>query len=791
VLPIFALAIFLSAALLFLVEPLAGKIYLPLLGGSPAVWNTCVVFFQAALLLGYLYAHLTTRFLRPRGQAFLHMAFLAGAALLLPIPIAVGEPGTHAPVVWLLAKLALTMGLPFLVISATGPLLQRWFSHTTHAAARDPYFLYAASNAGSALGLLAYPLLLEPLLTRQHQSVAWAIGYGALALIILACVWMTANPSTTTAPNLDQQSSSKTAVPASPSQRLTVSRRLRWTILALVPSSLMLGVTQHISTDLAAVPLLWIIPLLLYLLSFVVAFSQRIKLPAAYWGYMLPFVIVILVMVMLSQARGPLMLLIPQHLLTFFIAATMCHRLLAEDRPDPTHLTEFYFFISLGGVLGGSINALVAPLVFNSILEYPIMLGVACLLRPQVWPAAMRAAGLRTNPATDSQGTGSGRYSAIQLVASVVLAIALLGVLLGIDQAAQRGLLTDNPLVSYLSDIYVLKGRFDPAFFITACRAAIPAVLLAALLPRRGSLRFGLAALALFMGSQWIGSDGSILYRHRSFFGVNTVTTDRFTHTWNALYHGTTQHGVQFKPSPANDPTPRSVMLSLTPNTYYHPKGPIGEVIAMLREGRRFDDCAFIGLGAGTLAAYGSAGTHMTFFEIDPAVVSIATNPSLFTYIADARRDNGADIQLTVADGRLGIAATDRGPFRLIVVDAFSSDAIPVHLLTRDALKVYLSKLKDDGIIAFHTSNRSFYLAPVIARMAGDLGLLTYRRRDALDIISEAKRESEWVVVVHKAQDMGSLAENADWKLYTPKVTDPVWTDDYSNILSVLGGSPP
>jgi hypothetical protein len=786
VLPLFALAIFLSAALLFLVEPLAGKIYLPLLGGSPAVWNTCVVFFQAALLLGYLYAHLTSRYLRPKAQTLLHVVILGAAAFTLPIPISVGEPGGHAPVAWLIAKLTLTMGLPFFVISATGPLLQRWFSRTGHAAARDPYFLYAASNAGSLLGLLAYPLIFEPLLTRQHQSLAWAVGYGALGAAILACAWMVAGRPAGGIAASDQGAiagNTPELALGAPSNL----RRLKWTVLALVPSSLMLGVTQHISTDLAAVPLLWIIPLLLYLLSFVIAFSPRIRLPAAYWGYFLPFVVVILVMVMLSQARGPLEMLIPQHLLTFFIAATMCHRRLAEDRPDPAHLTEFYFFISLGGVLGGCFNALLAPLMFNTILEYPIMLGAACLLRPQVCDGK----GITTKAGEGGPATGPSVCSPINIFVSVFIALGLLIALLYFDRLVQAGTVTNNRLVTWLKEVSFLKGRVDSSIFITATRAAIPAAILAALLPKRGSLRFALAALALLVGSQWIGTEGMVLYRHRSFFGVNTVFTDRTEHAWNALYHGTTQHGVQFRPAPPNDPSPRSVVLSLTPNTYYHPQGPIGEVIGMLKAEGRFDDCAFIGLGAGTLAAYSTRDSRMTFFEIDPAVVKIAQDPELFTYITDARRNVGANIQLTVADGRLGIASTDRAPFRLIVVDAFSSDAIPVHLLTRDALKVYLSKLKDDGIIAFHVSNRSFYLAPVIARMAEDLGLLTYRRRDALDIVSEAKRESEWVAVVRKPDAMGSLLRSADWKPLHSDPGTPLWTDDYSNILSVLGSSPP
>jgi hypothetical protein len=774
VLALFAIAIFLSAALLFLVEPLAGKIFLPLLGGSPSVWNTCVVFFQGALLLGYLYAHLTTRYLRPRAQKIVHAVLLAAAAATLPIPIAVGDPGTHAPVPWLIARLAVTMGLPFFVVSASGPLLQRWFSRTPHPAARDPYFLYAASNGGSVLGLLAYPLLLEPMLTRQHQSLFWAIGYGVLAAAILACAWAArgANAAIDVAPP-------PTGEPAAPEASgstapVTWLRRIRWTILALAPSSLMLGVTQHISTDIAAVPLLWIVPLLLYLGSFIVAFSPRIRVSGARWGRLLAIATIILTMALLSHAPGPISVLLPIHLITFFIAATMCHRLLAEDRPDPAHLTEFYFFLSFGGVLGGCFNALLAPLLFNSILEYPLMFGVVCLLRPQV--VELFAAWRREKTVL------------VDVAIAVFAAALLLVLLLWLDRAATSGVITDNAVSKFISNLDILRGRFNPAILIVAVRAGIPAILLACLLLRRGSLRFALAALALMVGSQAVGDWGLVLLRHRSFFGVCTVYTDK-DHSWNALYHGTTQHGIQLRPYPAENPTVRSVMLSKMATTYYAPTGPIGDVITMLSNTHRFDDCAFIGLGAGTLGAYGRRDTHMTFFEIDPAVVKIATNPEYFSFISDARKDSGADIQIDVADGRLGLAATGRGPFRLIVVDAFSSDAIPIHLITREAVGVYLSKLKPDGVIAFHISNRAFHLAPVLARLAQDQGLIAYRRRDALDIASQAKRESDWVALVHKPEDMGKLVENPDWVRLTAAADDPLWTDDYSNILRVLGAN--
>ncbi len=369
---VYATTIFLTASLLFVVQPMFARMVLPLLGGSPAVWNTCLVFYQAALLAGYLYSHATTSWLGVRRQAALHVGLVLLPLLLLPIGIPSGwtPPAAASPIPWLLALLAVAVGLPFFVVSTTSPLLQKWFAGTGHPSAGDPYFLYAASNLGSMLGLLGYPVLLEPRLRLAEQSRLWSGGYLLLLVFTLACavlLWRSPVPAL-----------------ADPSrERLTglaARRRLRWVLLALVPSSLMLSVTTFISADVEAIPLLWVIPLAIYLLTFVLVFARRPLVPHALVVRVLPIALLALVVVLVKRANQPLLLIMGLHLGAFFVAAMVCHGELARDRPPPAHLTEFYLWLSVGGVLGGVFNALVAPLVFDSVAEYPLTVVLACLL---------------------------------------------------------------------------------------------------------------------------------------------------------------------------------------------------------------------------------------------------------------------------------------------------------------------------------------------------------------------------------------------------------------------------
>jgi len=799
VLKAFGGSIFLSAALLFLVQPMAGKILLPLLGGSPAVWNTCMVFFQAVLLLGYLYAHLLTTRLAVKWQAIVHLGVMVVAGVTLPSPIDVGEP-TGDPRAWVLKTLLLTVGLPFFVVSTSGPLLQKWFSRTNHPAAKDPYFLYAASNAGSVVGLLLYPFVAEPLFTRWQQTVGWTGGYWVLVPAVAACAWLALkHASAQAAAPAASTGSEPGALAATP---VTWRRRAMWTLLALTPSSLMVGVTQHISTDIAAIPLLWIGPLLLYLVTFILAFSGRWGWSARGWGRLLGPAAVVLLLVLLAAAKSPAPVIVSIHLAVFFIAAMTCHRRLAEDRPDPAHLTEFYLLMSLGGVLGGAFNALAAPILFREVLEYPIMLGVACLLRPQV------------RDVLDASRTRAGL---LRRGAEVLIAPALLLGLLVIDGLNEVVPVPGGPsmLVSSAAGKLLKAFEFSDDTTVNILRAGVPTVACAVLLLGRGAWRFAISATALFIGSQWIGSGGGILYKERTFFGVIEVVRNP-AGTWHAMYHGTTLHGLQAQTQSLRaDPnaalsleerdrlfwgvgaaayTPEQALpwTHLVPSTYYHPTGPIGQVFRVMGQEKKLDRVALVGLGTGSLAGYSRPGMQFDIYEIDPAVITVARTPSLFGYIDTAQRSYCGTFRGFEGDGRLGLKASEDGTYDLIVLDAFSSDAVPVHLLTKDAVALYLTKLRPRGVLAFHISSRYFDLAPVVARVAGELHLTAWAFNDSTitkDQERQGKKDSLWVVVARSDADLGGLVSYpTPWKTLQADARFPLWTDDYSNLMRVFVG---
>ena len=386
---LFSLTLFLGAALLFMVEPMFGKMALPLLGGSPAVWNTCMVFYQGALLAGYLYAHLAPKWLGVRRQAAFHLGLLLVILFTLPIGIFHGwtPPPTANPVTWLLLLLLLSVGLPFFVVSSTAPLLQKWFTHTGHASAHDPYFLYGASNLGSLLALVAYPTIIEPYLRLHHQSWVWAGGYALLLVLVALCgviLWRASAPAGA-APGQDAAIAAPgIGAATSAASPPTISQRAWWVLLAFFPSSLLLGVTTYLSTDIAAVPLLWIIPLILYLLTFVLVFARKPLIPHQIMVFVEPFVIILLAVIFFARLKGVVWQIIPVHLLAFFCIAMVCHGELMHSRPPADHLTEFYLWISVGGVLGGIFNALLAPILFSSVMEYPLIIVAACLARPSL-----------------------------------------------------------------------------------------------------------------------------------------------------------------------------------------------------------------------------------------------------------------------------------------------------------------------------------------------------------------------------------------------------------------------
>jgi spermidine synthase len=725
-------AVFLSAFLLFLVQPLFGKMVLPLLGGSPAVWNTCMLFFQAALLLGYLYAHLSSSRLTVRRQATVHLVALALAALALPVSLRSAAPeGGAAPIPWLLGVMALTVGAPFLVLSGTGPILQRWFSRSGHAQAADPYHLYAASNLGSALALIAYPLLMEPRMRLAGQSGAWTAGYAVLALLIAGCaalVWKTADaPAAGPVDAVDAVDAmgGDDAVEDGPAARVTLRERLIWMGLAFIPSSLLLGVTTFLTTDLSPAPLLWVLPLALYLLSFTFVFARRPPIPHAWMVTIHPSAIAIAVLLLTAGYVKNPAVAVPLHLLALFVIAMAAHGELARRRPHVRHLTEFYLWISVGGVLGGVFNALVAPVAFNEIWEYPIILTLACLARP--W----------------APGRMTWRTHLIFAVRAAALAWGL----------------------TYLAE----NEAMNPVLFVGL--AGVLVILLNALLGRAPVWLAACIGAVLLVRAWEVVNEPGVLLSERTFFGRYKVVEYGHDGGFHVLRHGSTLHGAQSLQG----------YRRREPLTYYLMHGPLGKVFAATgdRAGRR--RVAVVGLGTGTTAAYARQGEDWTFYEIDPGIEKIARDTAYFSYLADSP----ARTRVVLGDARLSLARETDRTYDLILLDAFSSDAIPVHLMTREALDTYLARLAPRGLIVFHTSNRYLDLEPVVAALAKDRGLVTRAGVGPRDR-RNYESTSTWMALARTEADLGPLTADANW--WTPRLRRDVepWTDDYSSLLTVF-----
>ena len=723
VVPAFAGAMFLSGFLLFMVEPMAARMVLPILGGVPMVWNGCVVFFQIVMLAGYGYAFGASRWLPLRRHVLVHSAILLAPAAVLPFAIGSGTmaPPEGNPLGWLLLLLAGTIGLPFFVLSTSASVFQHWLSRTDHPSARDPYFLYSASNLGCLLALASYPTVVEPWLTLRDQSRVWAVGYAMFVVLAAACgviAW-----SRLAAPRVDLAP----AAPALHATGLSWPRRLRWTALAFVPSSLMLAVTSYISTDIAAVPLLWIVPLSLYLLTFALAFGRHGVKADAIGARALPLLVVPLALFMVARLRAPLTAIVLVHLAAFAAMALNCHASLAKDRPDASRLTEFYFWISFGGMLGGMFNTLAAPVLFDAIVEYPLVVAAACLL--------FRA----------GDAPGAGRRAA-----DFVLPIAVGGV---------------------TAVILVLLASNGAPLAVQLTALSLPALVTFA--QRRQAHRFGWCVTALMGASLAVGDPGDrVLYATRTFFGVYRVSED-LPGRYHGLAHGTTLHGLQ-----ALAPERRAEAL-----TYYHRTGPFGQAWDILPRAASAREVAVVGLGVGTMATYARPSQRWTFFEIDPAIERIARTPAYFTFMQDCAER----CRVISGDARISLNRIPERSYDILVLDAFSSDSIPIHLLTREAVALYLSRLVPDGVLVMHISNRHLTLAPIIGRLAASHGLTALQQVDRLgEDRPEGKSDSHWIVMARNASDLALLAADGRWSALTATPTTPLWTDDFSNILSVL-----
>ncbi len=1050
---LFALTMFVSATLLFLVQPMVGKMVLPLLGGTPAVWNTCMVFYQALLLFGYFYAHKSTSSMPTRKQATLHAAVMLIALGALAIgailtanhsPIAIvkslSPQGDDYPFFGVIVILTVAIGLPFFVVSTSAPLLQKWFADTGHPSSKDPYFLYAASNFGSLLALVAYPAFVEPNLRLVEQAWVWAIGYVILTALVVACARVVGRgplPATKIAAAKGKLLSALAVDDPEP----TLLRRLRWVALAFVPSSLMLGLTTFVTTDMLSIPLLWIIPLTLYLITFIIVFSKVPSWVHLAMTLLMPVAVLLIAFVMTSHVTVKSIYAVGLHMATFFIVAMVCHGELANDRPSPKHLTNFYLLMSIGGVLGGLFNAFFAPIVFTFTSEYPITLVIACFLLPSLFDEKQRRLGSWTHildflvpcaifffcrfiHQNDDQLARYIYGNAMFIIVSVLTfgIVAIAGVVfLGTDVHSRVALsvFLGTTLVVYatvgtLADLvledttlewigrgsvklrtstilrwltvaasvatYACYWRWhgDRATLnnrllvgigtLTACFAimlsatyifasgddtfwvkefkrlvtfrtfgqiliyGVPAMICYFFVER--PLRFGGAVAALWLAAYFteIKAASSDVVRIRSFFGRIKIETDarwkllpaelfpkkiesdsdnydvitdkdndveivtihplteeqrvarhhgktmrlsdpvykiiiekkagkeversyyiRRDHT--TLVHGTTTHGLQEKDRlrtdilralwPVAAPTIQGVLLDLyagsgeamlfpgrDPTTYYSRTGPVGSMFQAwtgrnLEKNNPNTDVACIGLGTGSLSAYGLPGQKMTFFEIDTRVRRLVEPDTYFTYI-DYAKKQGVNIDFKMGDARISLERMDH-KFGCMLVDAFSSDAIPAHLLTSQAFKMYFDHLEEDGLLAVHISNRYLDLEPVVERICRELGLHARIMHGDGDPVDEklsrlgrgidSDREwyssfanaSSWIVIAKSKVALGAIEKDYEqWEEERQAILQEdkgakvpyrgrwipldanddvgLWTDDYSPIIPILKG---
>ncbi len=731
---------FLSAILLFSIQPMFAKMVLPVLGGAPSVWAVAVCFFQIALLVGYCYAHvLKTRV--PVGQVgYLHLAFclIAFAALPITLPVNWTEPPPGEPYLWQMGLFAVAVGLPFVAVAANAPLLQAWFAETNHPAARDPYFLYAASNLGSFVALIGYPFLLEPLYGVTLLSRIWTVGFVALVACLAVVFWL----SRAYARNGDASGHVETIDDAEEQTAPTWLARAQWIWLSAIPSALLTAFTTHVTTDVASAPLLWVLPLAFYLLTFVIVFRAKALIPRE---VLLPMhlIAVTAALLVLSQTKNEgWFLTAPIGALAFISSALVAHRTLYEARPAARHLTEFYLWMSLGGALGGLAAALLAPRIFSEVFEYPLLLALTFACRPRAFDLGKRP-----------QEAG--------LALWVVVAVGLLA-----------GYWVPWAIANLPS------GKLSTLAIEWGSTAFVAAILAAVLLANwRHPPRQLVAALCLCVAVTTLPSAVRKGDAKRSYFGVYRVMQSA-DGQYNTLVHGSTLHGAQrIRDADGN------AVADIAPATYYYDGSPMARTIVtrreVLRAQGRIGRYGVIGLGTGSLTCHAEKEETWRIFEIDPVMVDIASGDENFTFLENCMPE--PDIK--IGDARLTLTKEADGSFDLLIVDAFSSDAVPVHLMTAEALKLYLSKLTPDGVVLLHISNRYLDLDAVLGATATAVpGIHGYLLSD--DIADGSYAQSTSTVALFAKSDAALEAYKtlAELKPLDASKMRP-WTDDYSDIL--------
>ncbi len=727
---LFLLTILTGSFLLFLVQPMIARMALPRLGGAPAVWNSAMLVYQALLLGGYAYAHRLAR--EPaRRQAVIHLILFAVALLWLPLGLVNMQlPSDGSPVFWVPWLLVASIGPLFFVVAAQAPLMQRWYTISGNKG--EPYALYAASNIGSFAGLLTYPLLVEPFTTLFSQKYLWSGIYLFLMLMVGLCALKIWRATGETGGFTETEEKA---------EHIGWRRRLYWIALAAVPSGLMLSTTSHLTTDLMAMPLLWVIPLSIYLLSFSVAFADNQR--PAYWiSRLAPIVMVIAGAFIFLQGGTSAFKGLAASLGLLFTVAVALHNEMYRTRPDSSQLTGFYLMMSVGGVVGGLFCAIIAPLLFNWTWEHPLLILAAAALLPKIT--------LISFDKTDAK------------IPYLMNALGLVALMLGVI------------------------GALSEPDTITVTKVIISAVVIGLAMAVAGfRVPFLLAVAGLLtLNGGWYNANLSLEgARMRSYFGTYTVNTSDEGKV-RTLVHGTTMHGLQL----LNDPT--------RPTSYYTANSGIGKALAKTPE--LYGPAAsvgVVGLGTGTLACYRKPGQKWQFFEIDPLMIQIARERKIFSFLDKC----APDAAMTLGDARLTLAEVPKGQFDVLALDAFSSDAIPLHLLTQEAFQTYGRALKPDGMLLVHISNRYIDLKPVVAAEAKANGWVAALRHDLPNdtMINNGARASIWVALSRNPQKLAQLTGkldkeasptyNADqWLELKPEDGTRVWTDDYASVLPHL-----
>ena len=736
-LAMFATALFLSALLLFSVQPVFAKMVLPKLGGAPSVWAVSMVFFQAILLAGYAYAHALNRWCPKRTAPLFHLCLMGTAALALPfgLPAFAAEPPAGDAYLWLIGVLCAGVGLPFFAVSANAPLLQSWFARSGHPQASDPYFLYGASNLGSLIALLAYPLAFEPTMKLSAQAGAWTSGFLVLGVLIALCGLIVL-------PSAGEET--KPAAAATDATPITTADGLSWLWLAAVPSGLLVSFTSYVTTDIASAPFLWVIPLAVFLATFILVFRDKPLIPHHWMTWSQPLLIAMTLLGMTTIGSGGWVMGACAGFMAFFVTTMVCHKTLYDQRPASRHLTAFYMWMSLGGVLGGVFAALIAPQIFNAIYEFPLLL----------------LAGL-----VSTKGLAAAWAKARERQATVTMTGIGLGIILFAGTACVMGLISQG------------AGGKVAQIFIVACGGYL-------LLTRAMPLRQAGVAVIMGMAILILPSAINSGFAERSFFGVHrVVTTDKGD--MRLLLHGTTLHGaMRIKDADGQ------LLSAPLPATYYYAASPMARGLDAARRvtGKTAGGLVVgsVGVGSGSMACHSRANEDWSFFDIDPVVVKIATNPKHFNFFSRCR----PDARFVIGDARLTLGKAAPASFDYLIIDAFASDSIPVHLLTREAVELYLSRLSPEGILALHITNQHMDLddvATTIARSLDGVGAVlvadapVYHGLDAL-----ASN------VMFLSRSKVALGDVATWPGAQPitanagRKTEAPWTDDYSNVPGAI-----